>query len=65
MTLRSVPVLRLIEAHYQTPRWVDGVKLDNHVQIAHNAVVGDHTAMASYSGLAGSANDRPALHHGR
>ena len=33
----------------------DGVKLDNHVQIAHNAVVGDHTAMASYSGLAGSA----------
>ena len=33
----------------------DGVKLDNHVQIAHNAMVGDHTAMASYSGLAGSA----------
>ena len=33
----------------------DGVKLDNHVQIAHNAVVGDHTAIASYSGLAGSA----------
>jgi len=33
----------------------DGVKLDNHVQIAHNAVVGDYTAIASYSGLAGSA----------
>ena len=33
----------------------NGVKIDNHVQIAHNAVVGDNTAMAAYSGLAGSA----------
>lgn len=33
-----------------------GVKLDNHVQIAHNASVGDNTAMAAYSGLAGSAS---------
>jgi UDP-3-O-[3-hydroxymyristoyl] glucosamine N-acyltransferase len=33
----------------------NGVILDNHVQIAHNAVVGDNTAMAAYSGLAGSA----------
>jgi UDP-3-O-[3-hydroxymyristoyl] glucosamine N-acyltransferase len=33
----------------------DGVKLDNHVQIAHNACVGDNTVMAAYSGLAGSA----------
>lgn len=31
------------------------VILDNHVQIGHNAVVGDGTAMAAYSGLAGSA----------
>lgn len=33
----------------------DGVKLDNHVQIAHNACVGNNTVMAAYSGLAGSA----------
>jgi UDP-3-O-[3-hydroxymyristoyl] glucosamine N-acyltransferase len=33
----------------------NGVILDNHVQIAHNCVVGDGTAMASYSGMAGSA----------
>ena len=33
----------------------DGVIIDNHVQIAHNARVGDNTAMAAYSGLAGSA----------
>lgn len=32
-----------------------GVKLDNHVQIAHNADVGDHTVMASHSGVAGSS----------
>jgi UDP-3-O-[3-hydroxymyristoyl] glucosamine N-acyltransferase len=34
----------------------NGVILDNHVQIAHNAVVGDNTAMAAYSGVAGSAS---------
>ena len=39
----------------QDTRVGNGVKLDNHVQIAHNAVVGDNTAMAAYSGLAGSA----------
>ena len=33
----------------------NGVILDNHVQIAHNAVVGDNTAMAAYSGIAGSS----------
>ena len=33
----------------------NGVKLDNHIQIAHNATVGDNTVMAAYSGLAGSA----------
>jgi UDP-3-O-[3-hydroxymyristoyl] glucosamine N-acyltransferase len=32
----------------------DGVKLDNLVQIAHNARVGAHTAMAAMSGVAGS-----------
>ena len=31
------------------------VILDNHVQIGHNAVVGDGTAMAAFSGIAGSA----------
>ena len=33
----------------------NGVIIDNHVQIAHNAVVGDNTAMAAYSAVAGSA----------
>ncbi len=33
----------------------EGVKLDNLVQIAHNARIGRHTAMAGCSGVAGSA----------
>jgi UDP-3-O-[3-hydroxymyristoyl] glucosamine N-acyltransferase len=32
----------------------DGVKLDNQIQIAHNVVVGDHTAIAAMSGISGS-----------
>ena len=32
----------------------DGVKLDNLVQIAHNARIGEHTVMAAMSGVAGS-----------
>ncbi|MEH6467515.1 MAG: UDP-3-O-(3-hydroxymyristoyl)glucosamine N-acyltransferase [Porticoccus sp.] len=32
----------------------DGVILDNHVQIAHNARVGENTAMAGCSGISGS-----------
>lgn len=32
----------------------NGVRLDNLVQIAHNVHVGDHTAMASLSGVSGS-----------
>ena len=32
----------------------DGVKLDNHIQIAHNCRVGDHTAVAACVGIAGS-----------
>lgn len=32
----------------------NGVIIDNMVQIAHNAVVGDNTAMAGHSGIAGS-----------
>ena len=31
-----------------------GVKLDNLIQIAHNCQVGEHTAMASQAGIAGS-----------
>lgn len=33
----------------------NGVRLDNLVQIAHNVVVGEHTAMAAMTGIAGSA----------
>ena len=32
----------------------DGVKLDNQIQIGHNVVVGEHTIMASCSGVSGS-----------
>ncbi|UJP65050.1 UDP-3-O-(3-hydroxymyristoyl)glucosamine N-acyltransferase [Mongoliitalea daihaiensis] len=32
-----------------------GVKIDNLVQIAHNVVVGEHTVIASQSGISGSA----------
>ena len=32
----------------------NGVKLDNQVQIAHNARIGEHTVMAAFSGVAGS-----------
>lgn len=32
-----------------------GVKIDNLVQIAHNAEIGDHTAIAGCAGVAGSA----------
>ncbi len=31
-----------------------GVKLDNQIQIAHNVVIGDHTAIAGCVGIAGS-----------
>lgn len=31
-----------------------GVKLDNLVQIAHNVVIGDHTAVAAQAGISGS-----------
>ncbi len=32
----------------------NGVKTDNYVQIAHNAIVGDHTIMVARSGISGS-----------
>jgi UDP-3-O-[3-hydroxymyristoyl] glucosamine N-acyltransferase len=32
-----------------------GVKLDNQIQVAHNVVIGDHTAIAACVGIAGSA----------
>ncbi|OOY38927.1 UDP-3-O-(3-hydroxymyristoyl)glucosamine N-acyltransferase, partial [Solemya velum gill symbiont] len=32
----------------------DGVKLDNQIQIAHNVVIGAHTAIAGLVGIAGS-----------
>lgn len=32
----------------------NGVKIDNQVQIGHNCIIGDHTAMASQSGISGS-----------
>lgn len=32
----------------------NSVILDNHVQIAHNAIIGDNCAMAAYAGVAGS-----------
>jgi len=32
----------------------DGVRLDNLIQIAHNVVIGAHTAMAAFTGVSGS-----------
>ena len=32
-----------------------GVKMDNHIQIAHNAIIGENTVMAAYCGVAGSS----------
>jgi len=32
-----------------------GVKIDNLVQVAHNVVIGDHSALAAQTGIAGSA----------
>ena len=34
----------------------DGVKLDNQIQIGHNCRIGEHTAMAGFSGVAGSTD---------
>ncbi len=31
-----------------------GVKLDNHIQVAHNVEIGEHTAIAAQTGVAGS-----------
>jgi UDP-3-O-[3-hydroxymyristoyl] glucosamine N-acyltransferase len=33
----------------------DGVKLDNQIQVAHNVRIGEHTIMAAFVGIAGSA----------
>ena len=33
-----------------------GVKLDNLVQIAHNAIIGENTVMAAQSGISGSSS---------
>ena len=33
----------------------DGVKLDNHIQVAHNVVIGKHTVISAFTGIAGSA----------
>jgi len=33
----------------------DGVKLDNHIQVAHNAVVGKNTVISGLTGLSGSS----------
>ena len=33
----------------------DGVRLDNQIQIGHNVIIGEHTAMASGCAIAGSA----------
>lgn len=33
----------------------DGVKLDNQIQVAHNVVIGEHTVISAYTGIAGSA----------
>lgn len=39
----------------ETTRLGDGVKVDNLVQIAHNVQVGEHTVIASQTGISGSS----------
>ncbi len=41
-------------ARFGCTRIGNGVKIDNLVQVGHNVVVGDHTAMAAFVALAGS-----------
>lgn len=38
-----------------TTKIMDGVKIDNLVQIAHNVAIGKHTVIASQTGISGSA----------
>ncbi len=33
----------------------DGVKLDNQVHVSHNVVIGEHTVISGYAGIAGSS----------
>ena len=33
----------------------DGVKLDNQVMVAHNVIIGKHTAISAFTGIAGSS----------
>lgn len=32
----------------------DGVKVDNHVQVAHNVIIGEHSIVSAFTGIAGS-----------
>jgi UDP-3-O-[3-hydroxymyristoyl] glucosamine N-acyltransferase len=41
-------------ATFDATRIGNGVKMDNHVHIAHNVVVGDHTLLVAYAKIAGS-----------
>lgn len=43
-------------ATFGTTRIGSGTKIDNHVQIAHNATIGENCLLVSHSGLAGSAS---------
>lgn len=41
-------------ATFEATRIGNGVKMDNHVHVAHNVVVGDHTLLVAYAKIAGS-----------
>ena len=41
-------------ATFDATRIGNGVKMDNHVHVAHNVVVGDHTLLVAYAKIAGS-----------
>jgi UDP-3-O-[3-hydroxymyristoyl] glucosamine N-acyltransferase len=41
-------------AALENTRIGDGVKLDNQIMVAHNVVIGEHTAIAACVGIAGS-----------
>ena len=59
---RSAPTPASTAVRCATPSSNDGVKLDNLIQIAHNVLVGRHTAMAACVGHRRQHAHRRALH---
>ena len=55
MMWRSARTCTIDRARFGRTWLKEGVKLDNLVQIAHNVIIGRHTAIAAQTGIAGSS----------